>query len=126
MDLSVAGETYANFGYWGGLLGVFIFGAFIGTIYRVFLRWGYRSRLWWAWAPYVLLYATRAENSIAEVTNHVAKSALVMLAVILLLPAWAMLRRPLRARLVRALRLSARSKATVPPLLGNEYVRKAR
>jgi hypothetical protein len=124
MDLSVAGETYANFGYWGGLLGVFIFGAFIGLVYSFFLRWGYRSRLWWAWAPYVLLYATRAENSIAEVTNHVAKSALVMLAVISILPAWSMLRRPLRAQLVRTLRLPARPKAPAPLPFEDEYLRR--
>jgi hypothetical protein len=124
MDLSVAGETYANFGYWGGLLGVFIFGAFIGLVYSFFLRLGYRSRLWWAWAPYVLLYATRAENSIAEVTNHVAKSALVMLAVISILPAWSMLRRPLRAQLARTLRLPTRPKVTAPPSFESEYLRR--
>ena len=107
MDLSVAGEMYANFGYWGALLGVFVFGGFVGGVYRVFLRWGYQSRLWWAWAPYVLLYSTMAENSLAQVTNHIAKSTLVMLAVISLVPAWAMLRRPLRARLAQALRRPA-------------------
>jgi hypothetical protein len=106
MDLSVAGEMYANFGYWGGLLGVLVFGAIIGGVFRVFLRWGYESRLWWAWAPFVLLYSTKAENGIAEVTNHIAKSSLVMLAVISLLPAWAMLRRSLRARIVRTLQLA--------------------
>lgn len=105
MDLSVAGETYANFGYWGGLAGVFIFGAFIGMVYRLFLRWGYHSRLWWAWAPFVLLYSTKAEDGIATVTNLVAKSAVVMVAVIWLVPAWAMLRPQVRARLVRALKL---------------------
>ena len=108
MDLSVPGEMYANFGYWGSLFGVLVFGALIGLVYRVFLRWGHRSQLWWAWAPYVLLYSTRAENSVAEVTNHVVKSAIIMLAVISFVPAWAMLRRPLRARLSRALRLPSR------------------
>jgi hypothetical protein len=107
MDLSIAGEMYANFGYWGGLLGVFIFGTFIGGVYRVFLRLGHQSPLWWAWAPFVLLYSTMAENSLASVTNHVAKSSLVMLTVISLAPAWAMLRHPLRARLARTLRVSA-------------------
>lgn len=103
MDLSVAGETYANYGYWGGLFGVFIFGMLVGGVYRVFIRLGRRSRLWWAWAPFVLLYSTRAENSIGEVSNLVVKSAVVMLAVISLVPAWAMLRAPLRERLGRAL-----------------------
>lgn len=109
MDLSVAGETYANYGYWGGLLGVFVFGLLVGAVYRVFLRLGRRSRLWWAWAPFVLLYSTRAENSIGEVSNLVVKSAIVMLAVISLVPAWAMLRAPLRERLRGARRTDARA-----------------
>ena len=104
MDLSLAGEMYANYGYWGGLLGILVFGALIGIIYRVFLRWAYHSPLWWAWAPFVLLYSSKAENSIAEVTNHVAKSWIVVVAVIALVPAWATLRRSLRARLARAVR----------------------
>jgi hypothetical protein len=119
MDLSVAGETYANFGYWGGLLGVFIFGAFIGGVFRVFLRLARRSRLWWAWAPFVLLYSTRAENSVAEVTNLVVKSGIVMLAVISLVPAWAMLRKPLRERLGRAFDRSRRAPdVSDPPTKG--------
>jgi hypothetical protein len=101
MDLSVAGEMYANYGYWGGLLGVFVFGLLIGAVYRAFLRLGERSRLWWAWAPFVLLYSTRAENSVGEVTNLVVKSAIVMVAVISLAPAWKMLRHPLRDSLTR-------------------------
>ena len=105
MDLSAAGEMYANFGYWGGLFGVFVFGALIGGVYRVFLRLGRRSPLWWAWAPYVLLYSTKAENGIAEVTNHLAKSGIVMIAVISLVPAWVMLRKPLTQGVARALRL---------------------
>ena len=105
MDLSVAGETYVNYGYWGGLLGVFVFGLFIGGVYRVFLRLGRHSRLWWAWAPFVLLYSTRAENNVAEVTNLVVKSTVVMLAVISVVPAWATLRHALRARLARTLRI---------------------
>lgn len=112
MDLSIAGEMYANFGYWGGLLGVFIIGLFIGGVYRLFLRWGYHSPLWWAWAPFVLLYSTRAENSIAEVTNLIVKASIVMVLVIALVPAWAMLRRSLRARIARTLHLPAPRKGT--------------
>jgi hypothetical protein len=105
MDLSVAGEMYANYGYWGGLLGVLLFGMFVGLVYRVFVRWGYHSQLWWAWAPFVLLYSTRAENSLAEVTNLVVKAAVVMTAIIAVVPAWAMLRQSLRERITGLLRM---------------------
>lgn len=113
MDLSIAGETFANYGYWGGLLGVFVFGLFIGSVYRVFLRLGRRSLLWWAWAPFVLLYSTRAENSIGEVSNLIVKSAIVMLAVISVVPAWTMLRAPLRERFGRT-RAAARARSSAP------------
>ena len=114
MDLSVAGEMYANFGYWGGLLGVFLFGVFVGLVYRVFVRWGYHSHLWWAWAPFVLLYSTRAENSLAEVTNLVVKAGIVMTAIIAVVPAWAMLRQSLRERIVRTLRMRSAPAASKP------------
>lgn len=95
MDLSLAGEMYANFGFAGALLGIFFFGALLGGVYRLFLRWSRRSPLWWAWAPYVLLYSTKAENSVAEVTNYVFKASVIMVVVIATVPAWAQLRHSL-------------------------------
>ena len=123
MDLSVAGEMYANYGYWGGLLGVFLFGMFIGLVYRVFLRWGYHSQLWWAWAPFVLLYSTRAENSLAEVTNLVVKAAIVMTIIIAVVPAWATLRHSLRERIARTLRMTRLGPSVRRPASGVDLAR---
>ncbi len=92
MNLSVAGEMYANFGREGGLVGVFGFGILLGLAYRVFARWALENPLWWAWAPYVMLYTMQAENGIGEAVNHVVKSALVMVAFMSVVPAWAVLR----------------------------------
>jgi hypothetical protein len=92
MNLSVAGEMYANFGREGGLVGVFCFGVLLGLVYRAFGRWGIENPLWWAWAPYVMLYTMQAENGIGEAVNHVIKSAVVMVAFMAVVPAWAVLR----------------------------------
>lgn len=101
MNLSVAGEMYANFGRDGGLIGVFGFGIILGLVYRVFARWAVENPLWWAWAPYVMLYTMQAENGIGEAVNHVVKSAVVMVAFMSVVPAWAALRRWHVRRLLR-------------------------
>lgn len=93
MDLSIAGEMYANYGRTGAIIGVFVFGVLLGLLFRVFVRWSRESVLWWAWAPYVMLYTAKAEGGFAEPINHVAKSFVIMMAVIMVLPGWVMLRR---------------------------------
>jgi hypothetical protein len=93
MNLSPAGEMYANFGRTGGLVAMFVFGIALGFVYLWFVRWARASPLWWAWAPYVMLYTMQAENGIGEGVNHVAKSFIVMLAAVYYLPAWRALRR---------------------------------
>lgn len=93
MGLSLAGEMYANFGRAGGLAGVFILGLLLGYLYRIFVRWSWESILWWAWAPYIMLYTMQAESGLAEGLNHVVKSSMVMFASIATIPAWSQLRR---------------------------------
>jgi hypothetical protein len=88
MNLSVAGEMYANFGQTGGIIGVFVFAFCLGFIYRRFALLAERSPLWWAWAPYILLYAMMAENGIGEGVNQIVKSMVIMVAVITFIPAW--------------------------------------
>lgn len=93
MDLSVAGEMYANFGVFGGLVGIVAFGLLLGLVFRLFARWAQDSAFWWAWAPFVLLYGAKAEGGLAEPLNHIAKSFVVMIAFIAVVPAWAVLRK---------------------------------
>jgi hypothetical protein len=93
MNLSPPGEMYANFGRAGGLTGVFLFALGLGLLYGVFARWAVDSPLWWAWAPYVMLYTMQAETGIGEAVNHVARSFLVMMTVVWFVPAWKSLRR---------------------------------
>jgi hypothetical protein len=101
MNLSPPGEMYANFGPKGGLIGVFVFALGLGLLYGMFARWAMDSILWWAWAPYVMLYTMQAETGIGEAVNHVARSLLVMVVVVWVVPAWTSLRRwqPLMRRL---------------------------
>jgi hypothetical protein len=93
MDLSVAGEMYANFGRFGGILAVLGYGVLLGLLFRLFTRWARTSVLWWSWAPFVMLHTAKAEGSFAEPLNHIVKSFIVMLVVIAVLPGWVELRR---------------------------------
>jgi hypothetical protein len=105
MNLSPAGEMYANFGRNGGLFAMFLFGVALALVYYRFASWAHGSPLWWAWAPYVMLYTMQAENGIGEGLNHVVKSFIIMLAVVYYLPAWRSLRRWRRPQAaIRALR----------------------
>lgn len=92
MDLSVAGEMYANFGRFAGVFAVLVYGVLLGLLFRLFVRWSRTSVLWWSWAPFVMLYTAKAEGSVGEPLNHVVKSFVVMLVVIAVLPGWVALR----------------------------------
>jgi hypothetical protein len=92
MNLGLSGEMYANFGRSGAIAAIFVWGALLGWLLVQLARAAQRSWLWWAWAPYVMLYTVQAETGIGEVVNQVSKSMLVMLVVITLVPAWRSLR----------------------------------
>ena len=98
MDLSVAGEMYANFGHAAGIAAVLLYGVLLGLLFRLFLRWSRSSVLWWSWAPFVMLHTAKAEGSFAEPLNHIVKSFVVMLVVIAILPGWVALRHFRRGR----------------------------
>lgn len=92
MNLGVAGEMYANFGSMGGVFGVLAMGILVGCLMRWIAGRARRSALWWAWAPYLLLYAMQAENGVAEEINQIVKAFVAMCIVIAVVPAWRSLR----------------------------------
>jgi len=78
MGLSIIGEMYANFGYWGGILGTFVFGSLIGLAFAVFFKLSQQNPLWWAAAPIVLLAAIEPAFNLEDISNYIVKSALVL------------------------------------------------
>ena len=116
INLSIAGEMYANFGRTGAWLGVFVYGLWIGFVFRFFVQWSRQSPLLWAWVPYVMLWTVTAESGLAETLNQVTKSFVVMLVVTTLVPGWVMLRRWRFGSRRRALPEAARRQAEGPLL----------
>jgi hypothetical protein len=86
MGLGYAGEMYANFGYWGGIFGVFIYGLLLGLGFRFLYRMALKSALWWAWGAYIFLIAVKAESTVGYVLNWSVKAAIVMGMVLIVSP----------------------------------------
>jgi hypothetical protein len=84
MNLGYAGEMYANFGYYGGIAGCFMYAVLLGLGFRWVASRALRSPLWWVFLPYVGSIAFKAEDGIGEILNWIVKATLVAAAVVLL------------------------------------------
>ena len=88
MNLGFAGEMYANFGRWGGIIGVAIYALLLGLLFRVAAtRAMSASPLWWAMTAYVGHLAFKAETDVGSVLNYLVKALLVVSTLVVLLPA---------------------------------------
>jgi hypothetical protein len=83
MCISPTGEMYANFGVNGGILGMGLFGLCLGLLYRWMGRLAVRESVWWAWAPFILLWALKAEEDLSNIENWIVKALIVMGLVVL-------------------------------------------
>jgi hypothetical protein len=88
MNLGYAGEMYANFGLNGGVIGCACYALAFALLFRFVCRQAFKSPLWWAIMPYIGFSALKAEDGIYEVVNWTVKSCIVVVAIILLLPAF--------------------------------------
>lgn len=87
MNLGYAGEMYANFGPYGGIVGVGIYGLTLGLVFRWICRRAMIRPLWWAFAPYILVLGFKAEEGIEDVVNWITKAAIISFVVIHACPA---------------------------------------
>ena len=111
MNIGFAGEMYANFGYWGGIMGCGVYALLLGLCYRWVAIRAQTSPLWWALAVYVGHWAFKAEADIGAVLNYLTKAALVAFLVVMCLPA---LRAELIGRPLAARRLPRRARQPRP------------
>jgi hypothetical protein len=87
MNLGYAGEMFANFGYWGGIAGCFVYALLLGLSFRWAFKRALLHPLWWALVPYVGLVGLKADDGIADVLNWLVKAAMVVAAVYYTFPA---------------------------------------
>jgi len=78
MGISLAGEGYANYGRWGGILFMFIWGLFIGWFWK---KLGNMSTIYptlLIWSPILFLQVIKAETEFVVVLNHLIKSSVLI------------------------------------------------
>ena len=98
MNIGFAGEMYANFGNWGGILGCGVYALVLGLLFRWIAMRSRTSPLWWTFAAYAGHWALKAESDIGSVMNYITKAAIVLFGVMLFMPA---LRAELRGQITQ-------------------------
>lgn len=80
MGLSLIGEFYANFGYIGGILSMFIYGIFISWVIRLIaINVANNDPLIIIWFILFFYQVVKAETEFMTVINHLSKSILFFL-----------------------------------------------
>jgi len=79
MSVSILGDGYANFGYWGGILFCFL----NGVLLNFFLHFTVRSAVKYdasivLWMPLIFLFSMRCGDEFYIITNHIIKSSLIV------------------------------------------------
>lgn len=82
MTISVAGEMYANFGPYGGIIGVGIFGYLIALLYRRLHKKALENPVWWAWGPFLGFYAIKTSEGLWEIIGWIVRGIIIMMVVI--------------------------------------------
>lgn len=79
MNISLLGEGWANFGYFGGILFMFGVGAFYSIAYRWFSNFVLKYPLYFFFIPLVFLYTIKAEDDLVTPLNHLIKTVFVLI-----------------------------------------------
>ncbi|WP_277098935.1 hypothetical protein [Coprobacter secundus] len=85
MGLSILGESYGNFGIWGGIGFMFFWGWFITKVISLVDRFSKKDFLWVMFLPIICFNLIKAEISMMSVLNWTVKSFLFVWIVIYLL-----------------------------------------
>lgn len=81
MNLSLAGEAYANFGALGGIVFMFFFGLFVNVVLYLIYQYARKSPEVLLWIPFLFLYMVKAEDDFTTMVNQFSKALLVVMAV---------------------------------------------
>jgi len=79
MGISVIGEAYINFGVYGGILFMFIYGMGISLLFKLFITLSITKPSLILWSPLLFLQAVKAETELVVILNHVIKSGILVL-----------------------------------------------
>lgn len=78
MGISIVGEAYVNFGEFGGILFMGIWGLFLGLSWIFLLKVLKINLLFLAFLPLIFLQVVKAETELVVVLNHLIKASIVV------------------------------------------------
>jgi hypothetical protein len=78
MGISLAGEGYANYGSYGGILFMFAWGLFIGWFWQKLFSLSAFYPTLLIWSPILFLQVIKAETEFVVVLNHLTKSSVLV------------------------------------------------
>jgi hypothetical protein len=78
MGPSLIGEGYANYGYVGALVFLFLFGVFVSFILSRLYKLANNYPTLILWLPLIFLQVVKAESDLARVLNHLTKAAFLV------------------------------------------------
>ena len=88
MNLGILGEGYANFGKYGAICVLFMYGFIFGLGYRFVIERARSHPIFWVWFPYVFYWWPKTEGGIAATLNYSVKAVIMFLAMVLISKVW--------------------------------------
>lgn len=81
MGISVLGEGYANYGIFGGIVFMGIFGLVLAFFWKLMMKWIEKLPIILFFLPLFWLQVVKAETELSVVLNHLVKSILLVLVI---------------------------------------------
>lgn len=78
MGLSIIGESYANFGVFGGIIFMGAWGLFLAWYWRGIVNFVHKYPLLLFFIPIIYLQVIKAETELVVVLNHLVKSSIAI------------------------------------------------
>jgi hypothetical protein len=79
MALSIIGESYANFGKFGGIIFMTLWGLFLSVVWNRIRIKVYNNNFYFFFIPLVFFQVIKAETELLTVLNHLVKSIIVVM-----------------------------------------------
>ncbi|HXB94727.1 MAG TPA: hypothetical protein VNU70_06200 [Puia sp.] len=86
MSVSILGDGYGNFGYWGGIFFCFLNGLLLNFLLHYCFKLAVRyERSLILWLPIIFTYSVRCGDEFYIITNHIFKSSILIFGVFFIL-----------------------------------------
>lgn len=86
MSVSILGDGYGNFGYWGGMVFCLLYGVLTNYLLHLLVSLARKHEITLIlWMPYVFAFTMRCGDEFYIITNHIFKSSILILVIMVIL-----------------------------------------